>query len=95
MPTRPVTPFKFKSKFFPPGQFHSIDIFIRIIKHDEFTALRTLKEDKSIIIKPADKSSAIVVMDYVDYKEGMTAMFIDTASYVVLKKNPVQVLKMH
>lgn len=103
--TRSVTPFKLKSKFFPPGHFHSIDSFIRTIKHDvrnnvfnktntnlspdEFIALRTLKEDKSIIIKPADKGGAIVVMDYVDYKEGMTAMLSDTTSYVVLKQNPV------
>lgn len=69
--TRSVTPFKLKSTFFPSGHFRSIDSFIQTIKHDarknvsnktytnlspeEFIALRTLKEDKSIIIKPADK----------------------------------------
>lgn len=103
--SRSVTPFKLKSKFFPPGHLRSIDSFIQTIKHDvrknvsnktytnlspdEFIALRTLKEDKSIIIKPADKGGAIVVMDYADYREGMTAMLADTTSYVELHQNPI------
>ena len=37
---------------------------------EERTAIKTLKQNKNIIIKPADKGAAIVVMDKTDYVGG-------------------------
>ena len=37
------------------------------LDREERTAIKTLKQNKDIIIKPADKGAAIVVMDKTDY----------------------------
>ena len=37
------------------------------LDREERTAIQTLKQNKDIIIKPADKGEAIVVMDKTDY----------------------------
>lgn len=39
----------------------------RNLRPEELAALKDLKEDKEIIIKPADKGGAIVIMNRVDY----------------------------
>ena len=38
-----------------------------ILDSEERTAIKTLKQNKDIIIKPADKGAAILVMDKTDY----------------------------
>jgi len=41
------------------------------LTQDEYTAIKTLKQNSDIVIKPADKGSCVVVMDKSDYiKEG-------------------------
>ena len=37
------------------------------LDREERTAIKTLKQNKDIIIKPTDKGAAIVVMDKTDY----------------------------
>ena len=37
------------------------------LDREERTAIKTLKQNKDIIIKPADKGAVIVVMDKTDY----------------------------
>lgn len=99
-------PFRLKSMFMPPGQLHSIEHYTRTIKHDvssnassntqtnlspkDFAALESLKEDKNIIIKPADKGGGVVIMDYSDYRDGMLSMLADSTSYMTLKRDPSQ-----
>ena len=50
-------------------------------------ALRKLKEDDSIVILPADKGNAIVVMNKEDYDKKMKAI-LDGGDYAVLRTNP-------
>lgn len=88
----------------PPGQYQTIDSYIRTMKHDvrtgahkktytnlgsdELRGLETLRGDKNIIIKPADKGGAIVIMDYAEYRNGMLSMLADTTSYEQLTNDP-------
>ena len=50
-------------------------------------ALKKLAEDKEIIILPADKSNATVVLNKVDYNQKMNDLLKD-ASHKQLKSNP-------
>ena len=50
-------------------------------------ALRKLKEDDSIVILPADKGNAIVVMNKEDYDKKMKAI-LDGGDYAVVRTNP-------
>ncbi|CAF4404333.1 unnamed protein product, partial [Didymodactylos carnosus] len=51
------------------------DIFMKVVKNkkicnitdDEFNAIKTLKNNKNIIICRADKGNAVVVIDKIDY----------------------------
>lgn len=51
-----------------------------------------LRDEKNIIIKPAKKGGAIVIMDYKDYREGMMVTLMDTTSYAS-KRDPKQCIK--
>ena len=55
--------------------------------------LRTFKHKKrkvSIIIAPADKGRAVVVMDIVDYKNKAESLLSDNIAYVKFKSNPTR-----
>ena len=59
---------------------------------EEWLAMRNLAEDRSIIIKPADKGSCVVVWDREDYlAEGYKQLW-DTSTYVEVKKDNDQLL---
>ena len=47
----------------------------------EREALEGLRKDESIIIKPADKGGALVIMDKVDYEEAVLKMLKDDTFY--------------
>lgn len=47
----------------------------------ERKAILDLIHDNTIIIKPADKGGAIVLMDYVDYRKGILSLLADENSY--------------
>ena len=58
------------------------------IDSNERQALKELLENKNIIIKPADKGSAVVIMDRIDYlKEGYRQLS-DTKYYTRLEYEP-------
>ena len=57
------------------------------ISSSEKTALRTLKEDDSIIIKQADKRGATVIMDKTYYKDKILGLLEDRETYIQLAKN--------
>ena len=49
----------------PPSKFHNLT-------RDENLALKSLSQKKAIVIKPADKGGAVVVLNTTDYiKEGL------------------------
>ena len=50
-------------------------------------ALKTRKEDESIMVLPADKGRANVVMDTDTYRAKMST-FIENGPYQLLKKDP-------
>ena len=58
------------------------------ISKGERVALQTLKKDNSIIILPADKGRATVIMNTAEYREKMTHMVGDTNTYTRLSKDP-------
>ncbi|CAJ0968257.1 unnamed protein product [Ranitomeya imitator] len=54
----------------------------------ERQALKLLQQEKDIIIKPADKGGAIVVMDKLHYKNEVYRQLGDTTTYKKLSHNP-------
>ena len=57
------------------------------INSAEEIALKTLKEDSSIIIKQADKGGATVVMDKTYYKNKILQLLEDRETYIELPEN--------
>lgn len=57
-----------------------------------FTAIKQLKHDDSIVILPADKGNATVVLDKKEYTEKMHDLLQDD-SYKLLKKDPTSKLE--
>ena len=55
--------------------------------HGELAGLKALRKDSSIIILPADKGNATVVMNTVDYEDKVMQL-ISTDNYIALKKDP-------
>jgi hypothetical protein len=55
---------------------------------DEKKALKDLKKEESIMILPADKGKATVIVDKVDYEEKVKNMLNDEKTYEKLKSDP-------
>jgi hypothetical protein len=58
------------------------------ITSKERSALEGLRKDDKIIILPADKGRATVIMNKTEYKTKMTTLLSDTATYQKLKADP-------
>ena len=56
----------------------------------ETGAIQELKERDGIVIKPADKCSAVVVMDKVDYLEEANRQLTDERFYKKLDSDPTE-----
>ena len=63
------------------------------ITKDEREAMRELRKDKNIMVLPADKGKATVVIDREDYDKKIKSLLEDTSVYEVLKKDPTQTYK--
>ena len=59
---------------------------------EEWLAMRSLAEDRSIIIKPADKGSCVIVWDWEDYLAEWYNQISDTSTYLEVKKYNDQLL---
>ena len=57
------------------------------ISKTERQALKSLQDDNSIIILPADKGNATVVMDTVEYSNELTDL-TDHGGYCKVKRDP-------
>ena len=57
------------------------------ISKDEKKGIENLSNNKDIIIKEADKGSAVVIMNRLFYKEKMEQMLNDTSTYKRLARN--------
>ena len=60
---------------------------------DELHALRRLRNDKDIVILPADKGRGTVVMDKKDYMDKMDSLVNDKEIYEPLKRDPTPALQ--
>ncbi len=60
------------------------------ISYDERKALNALKQDKDIIILPADKGGATTILNKVDYIEKMTSLLNDDSTYKLLPSDPTK-----
>ena len=56
-------------------------------------ALQELRKDKDIIILPADKGRATVVLDRTEYEEKIGKLLSDQKTYELLKKDPTTTVK--
>ena len=64
--------------------------FKRNLKKEQLTALNTLRNNKDIVTKPADKGGNIVIMNKEDcIKEGLRQLS-DNNHYEILKQDPTQ-----
>ena len=66
---------------FLPGKPQSYDL-----TKEEWKAMRNLAEDRSVIIKPADKGSCIIIWDQEDYLAEGYRQFSDHSTYTDVKK---------
>lgn len=57
---------------------------------EEFVALNCLKNDKNIIILPADKGDKIVIMNIIDYINEAARQLSDDSVYELLNKDPTR-----
>ncbi|CAJ0966792.1 unnamed protein product [Ranitomeya imitator] len=62
------------------------------LSHSERLSLEQLSSDKSLIIKPADKGGATVIMDRTDYLDEVFRQLGDTTVYKVIPCNPLNQL---
>ena len=60
---------------------------------DEQQALKQLKNDKDIVILPADKGRVTVVMNKTNYHDKMDALVNDKQTYEELKRDPTPTLQ--
>ncbi len=58
------------------------------VSKNERLAIKSLKDDKNIMILPSDKGTAVVVLDASDYKTKALALLSDTNTNSVEKKDP-------
>ena len=63
------------------------------ITSQEARALRDLAKDKDILVLPADKGKATVVMERADYDAKVGQMLNDENTYQLLKKDPTASLE--
>ena len=100
--------FKKKSKFNPKGKDASIEIYLSRLEEEimnldfhlkyhnlskgERAALKSLKDDTSIVIKQADKGSAVVVWDRDDYLREAESQLGDSNVYEEVKDDFVSPL---
>ena len=64
------------------------------LKRSEWEAVKSLKDDNSIIIKQADKGGASVIMSKENYKSMVERILNDEVYYTKLKTNPEKDLQM-
>ena len=60
------------------------------ISREERKALNDLKKEESVLILPADKGKATVLMDVQDYEDKLTEMLSDEKTYEQLSSDPTQ-----
>ena len=65
----------------------------RNILPEEMKALKELTKDEEIVILPADKGRATVVMDHSDYSSKLEAMLEDRDTYQPVAKDPTAALE--
>ncbi len=58
------------------------------ITRKEQAALTNLAKDENIMVLPADKGRAVVVLNTKDYQQKATALLSDTKTYKILPKDP-------
>ena len=63
------------------------------ISKDERHAIKDLQKQQSIMILPADKGKATVIIDKEEYNSKLTSMLSDTNTYTKLKKDPMAAYK--
>ena len=57
---------------------------------EEWIAINTLRNNKNIVIKPADKGGNIVIMNKEDYIQEGLRQLLDHNFYEVLEEDPTQ-----
>ncbi|BHF63008.1 hypothetical protein SprV_0200599700 [Sparganum proliferum] len=57
---------------------------------DEAQGLQSLKSDHNIVVVPADKGGATVIMDRIDYVNKANGIFSDLAAYTLLAEDPTK-----
>ena len=60
---------------------------------EELKAINNLRRDQSIIITPADKGKALVIMDKEEYVQKMEEKLADVTTYVRIEKDPTLEIK--
>ncbi|XP_073416057.1 uncharacterized protein [Dendrobates tinctorius] len=58
----------------------------------EKQALNSIHSNKNIIIKPADKGGALVVMNYIDYNKEVNRQLSDTSTYGIIPRDSVSTI---
>ena len=63
------------------------------LTYKESRALKELKNDHDLVVLPADKGNAAVIMDTLKYEDKMTNFLSDESTYRLLEKDPTPSLQ--
>jgi len=69
--------------------FKKRDFKINITKQEN-KAMKDLLEDNSLIIRPSDKGSGIVVLDTEKYRDDIEKDLLDASTYKQINENTIQ-----
>lgn len=59
------------------------------LTREEVIALKSLAEDKTMVIKQADKWGGIVILDHIDYEKEVMRQLSDHELYIRLPSDPI------
>ncbi|CAJ0931730.1 unnamed protein product [Ranitomeya imitator] len=66
----------------------AVEHILQYISREEYRSLMDLKHNRNLIIKPADKGGAIVVLDQTYYINEILSQLSDTNTYMPVSNNP-------
>lgn len=77
-------------KLYSSDKLKQLSTYNRNMTGDNFLALKNLEQDPTIVIKPADKGSNLVIIDHRQYHNMCMSILSDKRGYNILERDPME-----